>query len=293
MLAGRAQHVAAGRLEISERSELGGHDSAVAGALERIAREHPREEVVEGLRDVRLELADARRHLEQHLREDRDLVLARERWQPGEALEQDRAEREHIRARIQLLGATGLLGCHVPECSEHDAGVGDRARTETHAGNPEVDQRRVVAVRVSEDEIAGLYIAVDDALRVRGGERLREARDHPDALTHGEARASKSLAERLSRHPLHREVGFVIVGLAMRDVAHDPGVAQLFEDARLSVEPLAVLALVTPIQDLDRDDGAGLSIQCPENRGHAARADAALDLESLCKNSPRFQTKPS
>ena len=238
-------------VERAERGELGGDDAAVGRALHRIAREHAREEVVERGGDVLADVAHARRRLEEHLREDRDLVVAGERGQAGEALEEDGAEREDVGARVELLRAARLLGRHVAERAEHDAGVRDRARAEAHARDAEVDERGAIEVAVAEEQVARLDVAMDDPLRVRDGERLGDARDHLHALAHREAGAREALAERLADDPLHREVRHAVVGLAVGDVLDDARVAQLLEDARLAVEALLVLAGVTPVEDLD------------------------------------------
>jgi hypothetical protein len=122
---------------------------------------------------------------------------------------------------------------------------------------------------------------MDDPLRVRDGERLGDARDHLHALAHGQADAREALAERLTDDPLHGEERHAVLGLAVGDVLDDAGVAQLLEDARFAIEALLVLAGVTPVEDLDRDDAAATQIGGAEDGRHAARADAALDLEAL------------
>src|SRR5437868_182005 len=90
-----------GTFGAAARTALGGDDASVRGTLQRIAREHAREDLVEDRRYVLPDVAHARRRLEEHLREDRDLVVAREGRQTGEALEEHRAEREHVGARVE------------------------------------------------------------------------------------------------------------------------------------------------------------------------------------------------
>jgi hypothetical protein len=137
-------------IERSERRQLGGNDAAVGGALHRIAGEHAREEIVERGGHVLADVAQARRGLEEHLGEDRDLVVAGERGQARDALEQHGAQREDVGARVERFRPARLLRRHVAERPEHDAGVGDGAGAEAHARDAEVDQRRAIEVGVAE-----------------------------------------------------------------------------------------------------------------------------------------------
>ena len=129
---------------------------------------------------------------------------------------------------------------------------------------------------------------MDDALGVRDGERLGDARHHPYALAHREPGAGEPLAEGLARDPLHREVRLVHVRLAVGDVPDDPGVAQLLEHPRLAIEALAVLALVAPVEHLHRDDAAETAVLRAKHSRHAPGADAPLDLEALREDGARL-----
>ncbi len=73
---------------------------AVAGPIDRIARDHSCDERVEPERDLGPELAHAWNAREKDLREQRERPRALERAPPREALEQDAAEGEHV-ARVR------------------------------------------------------------------------------------------------------------------------------------------------------------------------------------------------
>src|SRR5262249_47503092 len=91
-------------VELAERGELRRDDDAsVRGPIARIAGEHAREQLVERGRHFLPKVADTWRRFEEHLGENRDLVIAGERGQAGEALEEDGAEREDVGARVELL----------------------------------------------------------------------------------------------------------------------------------------------------------------------------------------------
>jgi hypothetical protein len=68
-------------------------------------------------------------------------------------------------------------------------------------------------------------------------------------------------------------------------------VAQLLEDARLTVEALPMLALVTAVKDLDCDRAAGVEILRTVNGRHAAGAYTPLDLEAFRDDRARVQAR--
>ena len=100
---------------------------------------------------------------------------ARKRRPSGQALEEGRAERIHVGARVVL--AAELLGRHVVWASQHGAGRREpRARmARPHAAcDAEVDEAEIFEPVTDEEDVAGLHVAVRDPRAVGGVERLRD-----------------------------------------------------------------------------------------------------------------------
>jgi hypothetical protein len=154
---------------------------------------------------VRREIAHAGRRLEEHLREDRDELVADERVSSGEALEERRAEREHVGLRPEIAIAAGLLGRDVPGRPEQGAGLRELGRGVRAPREPEVDEHRALERAVREHDVRGLHVAVDELARVRRPERGRDARADDQRLAHREGTALEALGERLALDPLHRQ----------------------------------------------------------------------------------------
>ena len=109
----------------------------------------------------------------QHVRD----ALAREGRPPCEALEEHRAERVEVRRRVHLaVDEARLLRRHVAR--RPDRKIALRSR---HAGarEPDVDERRAnVARSVVDEDVGGLYVAMEDAglvelLEALGDQRAR------------------------------------------------------------------------------------------------------------------------
>src|SRR5262249_34491649 len=100
-----------------------GGGGASGGAMLRLFRQRASHKIVERLRQIGPRDADARRLLEQDLREHGHHVLAGERRLADQALVQQAAEREHVGARVDVAITFRLLGRHVTRRADHDAGA--------------------------------------------------------------------------------------------------------------------------------------------------------------------------
>jgi hypothetical protein len=228
----------------------------------------------------------ARGLFEEDAREQGHRVLAHEGRAPGEALEEHAAEGEDVGARADLALASRLLGGDVAGRAEEQARPGRGAGAPRDARDAEVEHRHLREVSARKEEVSRLDVAVDDPLRVRGGERAGDARDEGEALGHGEPRAREAGREVFAREPIHREPERAVGAHAVSHVAHDRRVRERGEHARLLREARRALS---PLADdhLHGDLGAAQAIARAPHGAHAARAGERFERESSCDDLSR------
>ena len=176
----------------------------------------------------------------------------------GQDLEQDRAEREHVRGRADRR-IRHLLGRHVQRRAHQLAGDRQPRGLLARLGRgrrPLVDQPReppvehVDLAEVAEHHVRGLEVAVDHATAVRVVDGQADRRERGQQLALGVARPRRRraraqvLEDRVqgpAEHAPHREErGAVGTAIDVVD-RHDRGVLELALDARLAEEPRALL----------------------------------------------------
>ncbi len=96
-------------------------------------------------------------------------MLALERGASRQALEQHAPERKHVRSRVHVARAHGLLGRHVADGPEHRARLRQATSPPGAARDPEVEHLHPLDVALDQEQIARLQITMNDALRVRDG----------------------------------------------------------------------------------------------------------------------------
>ncbi len=206
--------------------------------------------------------------------------LALERQSPREHLVERDAEREEIRAPVDL-AARELLGRHVRRRAEHHAGLGLRRIGD--ARDAEVRHLHGVALRLVHD-VRGLDVAVDDAHGVRVAERIGDALDEgEDLVRREEVRLLRVLDEILALEVLHRDVAEVVLLARVEDgddvrVVEAPGRFRLAEEALLGVGELVRLEFRRERHRLDRDDATDLRILAAIHDAHRALAELFLHL---------------
>ncbi len=277
----RHRELLAGRgVDRAERFEQCREVRTVARAVSWLFRERARDELVELHRQLRPQLVDVRRVLEQDLREHGHHVVADERAASRQALEQHAAEREHVRARSDIALAARLLRRHVAGRADHDAGARREAIAVGDARDAEVEQLHAIELVVRQEQVRRLDVAMHDAAFVRGAERFGDPPHQRDALAAGQPLVPHAVIERLAVEPLHREPQLARVRAAVGDVAHDAGMAQRREHADLAREAFGVIDRGRA-QHLDRDGFSGLSIDRAKHRTHPARARHPFELEPV------------
>ena len=226
----------------AQRPGLPRDGAGVLGAVARVLLQAPLDEVGDAVRHRRRQ---RRRLVVQVLPGDVGRRRAVEGASPGQALVGDDAEGVDVGRRAdgpagRLLGRQVGGGAH-----DEPRRLVVRARALREPGDPEVgDLHRAV---VAHHEVAGLDVAVDDAHRVRGLQRVGGLRDDVEGAVDGQGALAGQLGrQRLAVDQLHDQPGADAVG-RLAEVVHrgDAGVLQRARVPGLGAEPLA-RALVRP-----------------------------------------------
>ena len=137
-----------------------------------------------------------------------DVAVALEHDRAGQRAEQHAAERVDVGPRVDL-DAARLLGRHVVGRAHREAGarqvlLGGR----DGLGQPEVGQERVLgAVLARDEDVAGLDVAVHEAVPVRLVERAGDLRDDADRPLGLERRSASRIAPQVGALDVaHRHV---------------------------------------------------------------------------------------
>ena len=185
--------------------------------------------------------------------------------------------------------AARLLGAHVGGGTEHHAVVGARRERRRggrlagsaldfhRLGEPEVEHLDPALRRHL--DVGRLEVAVDDALRVRGFERLGDLPEDGDDVLGGHRSALEALGEVLTGHQLHLDEGAIAAVLEAVQRG-DVGVIERGQDPRLALEPAAPIRRIGHRlgQDLDRDFTPQPQVLRPIHLAHAAGADRGENL---------------
>ncbi len=227
---------------------------------------------------------------DQHPQQDRDGVRRIERRLSGQALVQDRAEREEVGAPVHLIPASHLLGRHVAGRPEHDTGARHLPVDVLPARETEVDEHDVFDPAARQEEVAGLDVAVDEAVAVRGGQRLRDALAQRQALVDVERSPREPLREVLALEPLHREPQPPLRRGAVAEVADDRRVLEGRQDLGLADEPLEVVR-ARQLEELQGDRLAGVAIGREVHGRRPAPPDAVLEAIPAGHGPPAFPVR--
>jgi hypothetical protein len=143
-------------------------------------------------------------------------------------------------------------------------------------GETEVEDLRLLAV--GDEDVGGLDVAVQDAARVRGVDRVGNLRGQPQQQADIERTAVDRARERAPLEQLHRDERPPLVLVHLIDGA-DVRVVQRRGGARFAQEALHRLRLVGAIlrQELERHLARELHVFGEIDHAHAARAERVED----------------
>lgn len=276
----RRQRADRGAPQIRELGELCQHRRGVGRARGSILGEHSRHQLVERSGHLGAELAHVRRLVDQDLGQDRGGMTPGERLLSGEALEEDTAEREHVRPRVDVALSARVLGGHVAQRAHAEARDGDVMGVRPAAGDAEVQDLGARRLAADQEQVAGFDVAVDDASLVRRRQTVSHPAGEGHSLGQRERLASEAARERLAVEPLHDQVGFLRRGATVRHVADNRRMVQLGEQRALELQPLDV-AVGQRLQHLDRDLATGEGVGGSVDSAHAADARQLIQAEAL------------
>jgi hypothetical protein len=248
--------LSSGRRRVAARRLLG-------EALEAQRLEIARDVAVQQARGRRIDLPD--------LSDGVDGAVGPERRAAGEQLVQDRAQPVDVAARVGLASG-GLFGRHVAGRSHRAAARGQGSVDRHPVGETEVGDAR--AIRLVDQDVPGLEVAVHDAQRVR---RVHGGRDvaHVAGRALGwQRRAAHQIRQALALDQLHREVRLAVV---VADLEHRDGVrvTELGGGARFLAKAvdLVLVGELAGGDELQRDLAIQRRIARPPHHAHRAAPD--------------------
>lgn len=135
---------------------------------------------------------------------------------------------------------------------------------------------------MGEPEVRRLDVTMDDALRVRLGERFGCLQNAIDRERERERPAGDDRPEVAALEEVHHDVRQPVRRLARVEDADDVLGSELHRDLRLADEALVDLSLLRQVrmEELDRDLAPELDVLRRHDGAHAAFADHALDAEA-------------
>jgi len=200
----------------------------VSGRRRRIAQAILRalgEQTVDERLQRRKRLRHARNGRMAVLVDDGHGILVEERLGAREHLKEDDAETVEVAPSIDGL-AVALLGTHVVGSSKDESAIGDFDVDGAILGKPEINEHQSAVV--TQHDVSGLQIAVQDAGGVNGVQRLGDGRGHAQRLARRNTRLHAG-AQVAGAEIFHHEIRMLIAhaevvqahDARMSDAAHD------------------------------------------------------------------------
>ncbi len=219
---------------------------------------------------------------------------------PREHLVEDDSHRVDVRATIDGGIAPELLGRHVRRRAHGGARLGqlrEGIRPEEQSRDPEVedlDPLRAL-IRLREEDVGRLEIAVDDAAGVHRAERLEELDGERDRAVGGQGPFPlQALVEPLPLEVLHHEKRpFPNVDVEVEELRH-PGTRDLRRGARLALEAPDVVLVLGDRRQQDLHGHPTIHRLVPSlvDGAHPAHAEEALEEVAPPERAPHEPLGP-
>ena len=247
--------------------------------------EHARDQLPETCRNrYRACGIESRRRRMENRVDDRGRRPSFERAAPGHHFVQDDAKREDVGPRVERI-AQRLLGRHVQNRSNRGARIGERCRRLGGLGDrgkAEVEQLRVAARR--DEDVRRLDVAVDDARRMRGVERIGDLHADVDDGSDRKRSAREPFVQREAAEQFHYEIRASVGFGGLADVVNRADI-RMIEPRRgagfaLEAGQMFFRGGQRGGEQLERDVPVKRQIVCLVDLAHAAGADRSDDLES-------------
>ena len=207
----------------------------------------------------------------------------------GEHLEQHDPGRVDVAAGVS--SAVGdLFGGEVADRSHHDALGDGLGRLGDRPSQPEI--RDLHPAVVAEQDVFGLDVPVDDAGRVRGGQRLEHRLDDLGGLGGGQpASGAKVLAQRLAAHQFHHQVDHRTRRThraALVEHRHRVGRVQPGGRGRLAMEPGYEVRVMDEVgvHDFEGDQPVEPAVVRDVHRRHTAYGESLLGRVPAVEQAP-------
>ena len=134
----------------------------------------------------------------------------------GQAVKQNRCQRIHIGRGSHRAPEENLLGRRVGDGSDEPIGLAEASRRNA-LGDAEIGE--IGMSSVTDDDVLGFDVAVDDVERVRGIKGVGDRHQQADRLLCRQTAGVHAIRERRSAHELHRkkQPSVDLIGIVNRD----------------------------------------------------------------------------
>ena len=210
-----------------------------------------------------------------------------ERHSAGQQFVKDQPDGEDVRAGVQFFRPR-LLWRHVLDRAQHGAGLGHAVGLQ-RSRQAEVHHRHA-SLAVAHD-VAGLQVAVDDALAVRRLQSGAHLLDDFHGLVRRKLAPLRQQGAQVRAHQVLHGDELDAVGFADVENANDVAVGDLASGQQLLLEPRQDLGIARQVgpDHLQRDGAIEFAVLRLVNRAHAAQPQHLQDLVAAAQHCSRIQ----
>ena len=273
--------------------------SATSGeAIFAIGREATRDHRIELGRDAEPEAGQRLAVVAEDLGDDLRHRVAVEWARVADELVEDDAHRPDVGALVDVLGVGELLGRHVERRAHGRGRLGERDAIVFELGDAEIedlDHDAAIGL-VREEQVAGLQVAVNDALGVRFGQGFQRFDDVVDGFGHRQCAVRlEHLLEVEAFEVLHDHERAAVRESPHVQHAHDVLALHARGGAGLTREALDDLRVLGGFREEKLDGNAliEMDVRGGHHEAHAALSEHALDAVLVRENLALNRELPS